>query len=80
MVANFLLSPLAQARKQDSRYWGEPTVLNVAELPAEDRQLFEEAVRGPATLSDSDLGPALLEPHPSWVAALESEWARRYQQ
>ena len=75
MVANFLLSPAAQARKADIDVWGDPTVLDVARLPAVDRALFQATphagqVRQPA--------PALPEPHASWVPALEKEWIRRY--
>ena len=78
VVANFLLSPEAQARKQDPEVLGEPTVLDVADLPAEDRALFEAIDLGPATLSPDALGPALPEPHPSWMERVEADWERRY--
>lgn len=32
VVANFLISPEAQARKADPTYWGDPTVLDLAKL------------------------------------------------
>ena len=37
VVANFLMSPEAQARKQDPRHWGDPTVLSMTRLDAADR-------------------------------------------
>jgi putative thiamine transport system substrate-binding protein len=75
VVANFLLSPAAQARKADIDIWGDPTVLDVARLPAAERARFASAVR-PGQLAQSV--PALPEPHASWVDALEKEWTRRY--
>lgn len=78
VVANFLLSPEAQARKQNPEIWGDPTVLDLAALDPADRALFDALPGGPATLSAEALTPTLLEPHPSWVAAIEAEWQRRY--
>ncbi|MYZ50034.1 ABC transporter substrate-binding protein [Propylenella binzhouense] len=78
VVANFLMSPEAQARKEEAAVWGDPTVLAVDRLPPEDRARFAAVERGPATLPPDALGPVLPEPHPSWVAPLEAEWARRY--
>lgn len=75
LVANFLLSPVAQARKADLAHWGDPTVLAPAKLPPAERALFSAAaapgqVRQPA--------PVWPEPHASWVEPLETEWLRRY--
>ncbi|MBN9668825.1 ABC transporter substrate-binding protein [Roseibium aggregatum] len=78
VLADFLLSPLAQSRKQDPEIWGDPTVLKVDALPAEERARFERVDLGVATLSPEDLGPVLPEPHPSWVSALEEAWSARY--
>lgn len=78
VVADFLMSPLAQAHKQDPRVWGDFTVLDVAALPPADRQRFAELPLGVATLAPQELGPALPEPHPSWTAWLTAEWERRY--
>ena len=78
VVANFMLSPAAQLRKADSRIWGDPTVLAIDRLPADIKADFAALPRGPATLSDADLGRTLAEPHPSWVPRLESAWAKRY--
>jgi len=78
VVANFLMSPQAQARKQDPDVWGDPTVLDVDALPEEDRARFEALDLGVATLAPEELGRALPEPHASWMERLEREWARRY--
>jgi putative thiamine transport system substrate-binding protein len=76
VVANFLQSPLAQARKADIRHWGDPTVLAVERLGAADRAPFDDAVAAPGSLRTS--APVLPEPHASWVEPLEREWLRRY--
>jgi len=75
VVANFLLSPAAQARKADIAHWGDPTVLDLARLPAPERALFGTGqlpglVKAPA--------PTLPEPHASWVEPLEKAWAQRH--
>ncbi len=78
VVADFLLSPEAQARKQDPKVWGGLTVLAVDKLPAADKARFDALDLGVATLRPEDLGPVLPEPHPSWMERLEQEWAKRY--
>jgi putative thiamine transport system substrate-binding protein len=78
VLADFLMSPEAQARKQDPNVWGDPTVLDVAALAEDDRKRFEALDLGIATLPPEKLGLALPEPHTSWLKRLESEWARRY--
>ncbi len=78
VVADFLLSPEAQARKQDPKVWGDPTVLSIAKLPEAGKARFASLDLGVATLPPSELGPALDEPHPSWMERIELEWARRY--
>jgi putative thiamine transport system substrate-binding protein len=74
LVANFLLSPEAQARKHDPRVWGSETVLSLAQLDAADRARFAL----PGALPVTAPGRVLAEPHPSWVAALERAWLQRY--
>ena len=78
VLADFLLSPEAQARKQDPKVWGDPTVLAMAKLSVEDRARFDALDLGIATLSPADLGPAVPEPHASWMTRIEEEWKRRY--
>lgn len=75
VVANFLLSPAAQARKADIAHWGDPTVLDLAKLPAAERALFNAA---PLPGQVKQTVPALPEPHASWVEPIEKEWTRRY--
>lgn len=77
VVADFLLSPEAQARKADPEHWGEPTVLDVASLDADERALFERVDLGPWALPIGE-GSVLPEPHASWTEALESAWIERY--
>ena len=77
-VANFLLSPEAQARKQDPAYWGDSTVLDLASLSAADKARFDAIDLGIATLPPQELGTALPEPHPSWMTRIEEEWLQRY--
>lgn len=78
VVANFLMSAEAQARKQDLRYWGDDTVLSMAKLSADERQRFEMLPRHAAQLSPEELGVTLPEPHPDWMTRIEDEWQRRY--
>jgi putative thiamine transport system substrate-binding protein len=77
VVADFLMSAEAQARKQDPGVWGDPTVLAVDRLSEPDRALFDALPLGIATLAPAELGPTLPEPHPSWAGWLEAEWQRR---
>ena len=78
VFADFLLSPEAQARKENPDLWGDPTVLSLARLSPEQRKLFEDLPRGIATPTPDELGRPLPEPHSSWVAAVEQAWLKRY--
>ncbi len=78
VVANFLLSPEAQAKKQDPSGWGDGTVLNLAALDPADRARFDRLPRGIATLPPDQLVPVRPEPHPSWMTEIEAEWLRRF--
>lgn len=78
VFADFLLSPEAQARKQDPAVWGSFTVLSMAKLPQAERARFASLDLGVATLSPEALGPAIPEPHPEWMTAITAEWMRRY--
>lgn len=79
VVANFLLSPEAQARKEDPRVWGSMTVLDLARLSPEERARFDAVPDLPGLPAPGSLGPALPEPHPSWMEAIERQWLARYQ-
>ena len=76
VVANFLISPEAQARKADDAIWGDPTVLAMEQLSGDERRLFRASDSSPAKLLANT--PRLMEPHPSWTQALERAWAERY--
>ncbi len=78
VVADFLMSPEAQAHKQDPRVWGDGTVLDLAALDPADRTRFEALPRGVATLPPDQLVPVRPEPHPSWMVEIEAEWLRRF--
>jgi putative thiamine transport system substrate-binding protein len=78
IVANFLMSPEAQARAQDPNLLGYGTVLNMDALTVEDRALFDALELGVATLSPAELGTAVAEPHPSWMTRIADDWIARY--
>ncbi len=78
VLANFLLSPEAQARKQDPAVWGIGTVLSMDRLTPEDRALFDALELGIATLPPEELGQPLPEPHPTWMVRLEEDWIARF--
>lgn len=78
VVANFLMSPEAQARAQDPEILGYGTVLNMDALSDADRALFDALELGIATLSPAELGTVQAEPHPSWMTRVADDWANRY--
>ncbi|MEO9862888.1 MAG: ABC transporter substrate-binding protein [Yoonia sp.] len=78
VVANFIMSPEAQARAQNPDLLGYGTVLNMDALDADDRALFDAIELGVATLSPAELGAAVAEPHPSWMTRIADDWAGRY--
>ncbi|QQA42827.1 ABC transporter substrate-binding protein [Pelagovum pacificum] len=78
VLANFILSPEAQARAQDPEVLGYGTVLDLSTLDEEDRQAFEMIQLGMATLPPEELGTVQDEPHPSWATALADDWQERY--
>jgi putative thiamine transport system substrate-binding protein len=75
VVANFLLSPTAQARKGDIKVWGDPTVLSPGKMSAQDAALFN-AAKAPGQVER--FAPVIPEPHGSWVDPIEKEWLKRY--
>src|SRR3546814_1891749 len=64
VVANFLLSPEAQAMKQSAEVWGDDTVLALSKLSASERRRFEGLPQGVATLPPEALGPTLERKRP----------------
>lgn len=78
IVANFLMSPEAQARKSNEEIWGDPTVLAFEKLNAEQLSYFDSMASGEATLGIEEAGATLSEPDAFWSDALDAEWLRRY--
>lgn len=76
VVANFLLSPEAQARKADITVWGDPTVLDVSKLSAADAKLFVNSMATPGRVTLP--GPVIPEPDASFVPLIEKAWLARY--
>ncbi len=64
VAINFLLGTEAQSRKGDILIWGDPSVL--------DNQYLTGSAK------KTTLFKSIVEPHPSWQAALEAEWHKRY--
>lgn len=78
VLANFLMSPEAQLRMQDPAFLGWGTVLAMGNLAPEDAEAFAALDLGIATLSPAELGPALPEPHPSWMTRVADDWVARF--
>ena len=78
VLADFLLSPQAQAEKQSLAMWGDRSVLDIDQLEAADQALFEQGDRHPSALAADALSNTLPEPHPSWMTALQDAWLERY--
>ncbi|MDR9830227.1 ABC transporter substrate-binding protein [Vibrio sp. FNV 38] len=66
VVINYLLSPEAQSRKGELDIWGDPSVVESQHLSGSAKQTQQFK--------------SVIEPHPSWQAAIEKEWLKRYGQ
>lgn len=75
VVAEFLLSPEAQARKADLKIWGDPTVLDLARLSDTERAAFPSSSAPGAVAAPA---PVIPEPHGSFVPLIEATWLERY--
>ncbi|MEM5552503.1 ABC transporter substrate-binding protein [Pseudoalteromonas neustonica] len=78
LVANFMLSVNAQAKKQRPTTWGDNTVLDLSILAADQVTQFQLSNPHPSSLAPNHNSPALAEPHPSWVKVIEQQWLERY--
>jgi putative thiamine transport system substrate-binding protein len=78
VVADFLLDPTTQAEMQNIEVLGSFSVLDPTKLSAEEAALFAGLPASPALPRLEDLGPTLLEPHPSWMTRIVADWAARY--
>lgn len=78
VLANFLMSPEAQAHAQNPDVLGYGTVLDMAKLSDTERTAFESLDLGIATLTPAELGAVQAEPHPSWMTRIAQDWEQRY--
>jgi putative thiamine transport system substrate-binding protein len=78
VVANFLLSPEAQAKRRHPSFGGIYSVLDFSRLGPGELALFEAVPTDAATPGPEELGIPLPEPHPSWMERIEAEWQQRY--
>lgn len=80
LVANFLLSPEAQAKKQQTTIWGDNSVLDMSQLTTTQQALFadSEHQHESATIINIDNTRLLGELHPSWTKAIVDQWLSRY--
>ena len=78
VVADFLLSPEAQAHMQNIDNLGAFSVLDPALMDVEAAPFFADLPQSPALPELADLGPTLLEPHANWMTAIAEDWAARY--
>lgn len=78
LVANFFLSPQAQAHKQKAHIWGDKSVLIQSTLNAQQQALFIIAKPHMSALPINGIKRTLSEPHPSWVEAIMQGWQERY--
>lgn len=78
LVANFLMSPEAQAKKQTPDIWGDKTVLVPSTLSPEQQALFKDNKPHPSALPFDSIKRTVSEPHPSWVDAIMQGWQARY--
>lgn len=78
VVADFLLEPATQAHAQDIGQMGNFSVLDFDKLTPAERKRFDDLPKSPALPTNAELGATLLEPHPSWMTRITSEWEKRY--
>ena len=77
VVADFLLSPEAQAQQAGPAGLGRGTVLELVAWRPQIGRCSTPCRIGIATLPPEALLPVRPEPHPSWMVAIEAEWLRR---
>lgn len=77
-LVNFLLSPQAQAKKQQLAVWGDDTVLDMAMLSPSQRDWFTQQQVHPSALPATTAVPLFAEPHASWTDKLRQAWFERY--
>ena len=78
LVANFLMSPEAQAKKQTPSVWGDKSVLVQSTLSPAQQALFKTKQPHLSALPFDSVKRTVSEPHPSWVEAIQQGWQARY--
>ena len=78
LVIDYMISPEAQLRKEDHKFWGDPNILSFSKLQQKWKEKFIKLSSGPAMINRSDLEKRIQEPHPSWVKEIEKNWIKRY--
>lgn len=78
LVANFLLSPRAQAHKQKANVWGDRSVLIHSTLSKQQQTLFKDQIPHRSALPAGSIKRTLSEPHPSWVNVITTGWQQRF--
>ncbi|GAF56544.1 LOW QUALITY PROTEIN: ABC transporter, periplasmic substrate-binding protein YnjB [Psychrobacter sp. JCM 18901] len=78
LVANFLMSPEAQAKKTNPSVWGDKSVLVQSTLSPAQQALFKTKQPHPSALPFDSVKRTVSEPHPSWVEAIQQGWQARY--
>ncbi|MDN3442013.1 ABC transporter substrate-binding protein [Psychrobacter sp. APC 3279] len=78
LVANFLMSPEAQAKKQTPSVWGDKSVLVQSTLSPAQQALFKTKQPHPSALPFDSVKRTVSEPHPSWVEAIQQGWQAHY--
>jgi len=78
LVANFLMSPESQAKKQTPSVWGDKSVLVQSTLSPAQQALFKTKQPHPSALPFDSVKRTVSEPHPSWVEAIQQGWQARY--
>ena len=80
LVANFLLSPEAQAKKQQTSVWGDSSVLDFSQLSVQQQAYFnmDEQQHLSTNIINIDNTRLLSELHPSWTKVITEQWLARY--
>ena len=78
LVIDYMISPEAQLRKEDHKFWGDPNILSFSKLEQKWKEKFNKLSSGPAMIKKADLEKKIQEPHPSWVKEIEENWIKRY--
>lgn len=77
VVINFMISPVAQLKKQDPNIWGDGTVLNINKLPPEMQANFKNISSRKYAPSRSEIQEkALMELAPEYMIRLSEDFRK----